>query len=65
MMKKLTMVIASLLVVLPVVHADVYDANFDSQVKELAAKAQEVGKDVNVQSIGIEDLESARQRIEG
>lgn len=64
-MKKLTVIAASFLVVMSAAHADVYVANFDSQVKELAAKAKEVGKDINVQSIGIEDLESARQRIEG
>lgn len=47
------------------IFADTYDMDFDSQVSELTAKAESLGNDLQVESVGVEDLEAMRLRIEG
>lgn len=47
------------------IFADTYDMDFDSQVSKLTAKAESVGNDLKVESVGVEDLEAMRLRIEG
>lgn len=47
------------------VFADTYEANFDKQIEQIAIKANEVGKKLQVETMGIEELEVMRQRVEG
>lgn len=44
--------------------ADTYEANFDNQIAELTQKSSEISKEIKVQELGIEDLETMRQIIE-
>lgn len=55
---------AAMMISLPV-FADTYNSDFNAQIENLTAKAESVGKDVKVESVGVEDLETMRHRIEG
>ncbi len=46
-------------------YSNTYDKSFEKQVAQITAKTLEVTKEVKVQELGIEDLETMRQSIEG
>ncbi len=45
--------------------SDTYDKSFAKEVAQITAKTFEVTKEAKAQELGIEDLETMRQSIEG
>ena len=59
------LILAAVMMISLPVFADTYNSDFNAQIENLTAKAESVGKDIKVESVGVEDLETMRHRIEG
>ena len=59
------LVLAAMMMISLPVFADTYNSDFNTQIENLTAKAESVGKDIKVESVGVEDLEAMRVRVEG
>ncbi|MBH47284.1 MAG: hypothetical protein CME71_03845 [Halobacteriovorax sp.] len=59
------LILAAMMMISLPVFADTYNSDFNAQIENLTAKAESVGKDIKVESVGVEDLEAMRVRVEG